>query len=106
MHAVDFLRLMDFDSLNQLVEHARRELAGAGVLSDDGEECVGGHCLTATFLQLSLDSLHAFGKFHLFRFVACAHAVEAFVADFSRNVILVEPFKELVQLFITRAQLV
>lgn len=50
INAVDLFSLMHFNPLNQLVQHSRRKLFGAGVLAYRGDEGVSGHGLIAAFL--------------------------------------------------------
>ena len=43
-YAVHLLRLMDFDMIDELVHHSRRQLPCAGILSDGGDEHIRCDC--------------------------------------------------------------
>ena len=54
-HTINFLRIVNLDLLNQLIEHPGRELACAGVLSHQRDEHIRGHGLAALLLDFGAE---------------------------------------------------
>ena len=93
---------MHFNPLNQLVQHSRCELSGPGILAYRGDKGVRGHRLIAAFLQLYPGLLDALFQSGLLLLIMAAHTGEAFIGNFAGNVILIKPFKELIQFPVSR----
>lgn len=56
-HPVYLLGVEHFDLLDELVEHPGRQLAGAGVFADQGDEHIRGHGLAALLVDLGAERL-------------------------------------------------
>ena len=93
---------MHFNPLNQLVQHSRRELSGAGVLAYRGDKGVRGHGLVAAFFQLYPGLLNALCQGDLLLLIMAAHTGKTFIGNFAGYIILIESFKELIQFPVSR----
>ena len=93
---------MHFNPPNQLVQHSWRELFGAGVLAYRGDEGISGHGLIAAFLQLYPGLLDALCQSDLLLLIMAAHTGKTFIGNFAGYIILIEPFKELIQFPVSR----
>ena len=103
-HPVDLFGIEHLDLLDELVEHPGRQLAGAGVLADQGDEHIRGHDLVALLLDLGAELLDLLCQLPLLLLVPPRHTGEAVRGEFVGNVVLIDALKQTVQLLVTGLQ--
>ena len=91
-HAINLLRLMDFDALNQLIQHLRRQLLGPCVFADGGDEHIRSNGPAAQLVNLRAERLNLLGKLFLLPFVPAGHFGEALIAELAGNIVLIDIF--------------
>ena len=103
-YPVDLLGVEHLDLLDELVQHPGRQLAGAGVFADQGDEHIRGHGLAALLVDLGAERLDFLRQLLLLLLVPPRHTGEAVIRELAGNIVLIDPFKQAVQLLITGLQ--
>ena len=91
--SVDFLRLVDFDVIDQLIQHTRGQLLSSGVLANRRQKQIRGHGLVAQLVKLFPEFFDPFGKLSLFILIASGHFCITFIGQLAGKVIFIDPFK-------------
>ena len=102
--AVDLLRLMDLDALDQLIQHPGRQFPGPCVFADGGNEHIRSHGSAAQLVQLGTECLDLLGKLLLLLFIPAGHFRKAVVAELAGNIVLIDTLNQSIQFFITGLQ--
>ena len=100
-HSINFLRIVNFDLLNQLVEHPGRELACAGVLSHQRDEHIRGHDPTALLLDFGAELFDFLRQLLLLVLIPPGHFCKTVVGELAGNIVLIDAFKQSVQFLVT-----
>ena len=103
-YPVDLLGVEHLDLLDELVQHPGRQLAGAGVFADQGDEHIRGHGLAALLVDLGAERLDFLRQLLLLLLVPPRHTGEAVIRELAGNIVLIDPFKQAVQLLIAGLQ--
>ena len=101
-NAVLLFRVVHVDMVDQLRHHALGNFGGVGVPPDSCKKCVNVHPLALALFQLQPQRLDPLGVLPLLLLVPLGHLRKPGVADFLAHVVLVQPFKKPVQLFVPR----
>ena len=100
-HPINFLRIVNLDLLNQLIEHPGRQLAGAGVPSYQRDEHIRGHGLTALLLDFGAELFDFPRQFLLLILIPSGHFRKTVVGELAGNIVLIDAFKQSVQFLVT-----
>ena len=92
-HTINFLRMVNLDLLNQLIEHPGRELACAGVLSHQRDEHIRGHGLTALLLDFGAELFDFLRQFLLLILIPSGHFRKTVIGEFAGNIVLIDTLK-------------
>ena len=103
-HPVYLLGVEHFDLLDELVEHPGRQLAGAGVFADQGDEHIRGHGLAVLLVDLGAERLDFLRQLLFLLLVPPRHTGETVIRELAGNIVLIDPFKQAVQFLITGLQ--
>ena len=103
-HPVYLLGVEHLDLLDELVQHPGRQLAGAGVFADQGDEHIRGHGLAVLLVDLGTKCLDFLRQLLLFLLAPPRHTGETVVRELVGNIVLIDPFKQAVQFLITGLQ--
>ena len=76
---VDFLGLVNFNVVDQLIQHPGCQLFSTGVFADNGEKHICGNGFACQLLNFRAEGFHALLEFQLFRLVALGHFGKAFI---------------------------
>ena len=102
--AIDLLRLVDLDALDQLIQHPGPQLPGPCVFVDGGDEHIRSHGPAAQLVHRGTECLDLFNKLLLFLIIPAGHFGKAVVAQLAGNIVLIDTLKESIQFFITGLQ--
>ena len=98
---IDFFGLVNFNVVDQLIQHLGCQLFGMGVFADNGEKHICGNGFTAGLVQLFAERLDLFGKRGLFFLIALGHFGKASIRQFAGKIILIDPLKKSVQFIVS-----
>ena len=99
--AVDLLRLMDLDALDQLIQHPGRQLLGPCVFADGGDEHIRSHGPAPQRVHFGTERLDLFSKLLLLLFIPAGHFGKTVVAELAGNIVLIDTLKQSIQFFVT-----
>jgi len=97
-NAVLLDRRINLDVLNELGNHAFGDGGGVGIAAHRFQEGVHIHPLIFQLFQLQPQRLDPSGVFALFLLIPLGHFGEPGIVDFAGHIVLIEPFKEHIQL--------
>ena len=101
---INFLGIVNFDFLNQLVEHPGRELTCAGVLSHQRDEHIRGHGLAALLLDFGAEFFDFLHQLFLLVLIPSGHFRKTVIGELAGNIVLIDAFKQSVQFFVSCKQ--
>ena len=103
-YPVNLLRLMDFDVIDQLIEHPGGQNLGSCVFTDGGDKHIRRYRLAAELVHFSTEGLDLLGYLLLFIFVSAGHFGKAVIRELAGNIVLIDTLKQSIQFFITGLQ--
>ena len=92
-YPVDLLRLMDFDVIDQLIEHPGGQNLGSCVFADGGDKHIRRYGFTAELVHFSTEGLDFLGYLLLFVLVPAGHFGEAVIRELAGNIVLIDTLK-------------
>jgi len=99
--SIDFLSLMNLNSINQFIQHPGCQFLGPCILPNSRYEVISGCGSAVQLFQFSANLLDSFGKLCLFIFISAGHFRITFVREFSRKIILIDSFKQTILMQLT-----
>ena len=94
-YPVDLLRLMDFDVIDQLIEHPGGQNLGSGVFADGGDRHIRRYRLAAELVHFSTEGLDLLGYLLLFIFISAGHFGKAVIREPAGNIVLIDTLKQI-----------
>ena len=91
---IDLLRLMDFDVLNQLVQHPGSELSGPRVLADRRDEHIRRHSLALGAFNALLQGFDLGPEFLLFVLILGGHSGKTLVTQLTGHIVLINTLEQ------------
>ena len=92
-YPVDFLRLIDFDVIDQLIEHPGGQNLGSCVFADGGDKHICRYGLAAEFVHFSTESPDLFRYLLLFILIPAGHFGKAVIRELAENIVLIDTLK-------------
>ena len=92
-YPVDFLRLIDFDVIDQLIEHPGGQNLGSCVFTDGGDKHICRYRLAAELVHFSTEGLDLLGYLLLFILIPAGHFGEAVIRELAGNSVLIDTLK-------------
>ena len=92
-YPVDFLRLIDFDVIDQLIEHPGGQNLGSCVFADGGDRHIRRYRLAAELVHFSTEGLDLLGYLLLFILIPAGHFGEAVIRELAENIVLIDTLK-------------
>ena len=103
-YPVDLLRLMDFDVIDQLIEHPGGQNLGSCVFADGGDKHIRRYGLAAELVHFSTEGLDLLGYLLLFILIPAGHFGKAIIRELAGNIVLIDTLKQSIQFFVTGLQ--
>ena len=91
---------MNFDFFNQFIEHPRGQLPGPRIFADGRDEHIRRDGLAFGALHSVLQGFYFFPQLLLLHLILGRHPGKPLVGDLARHIVLIEPLKQAVQLFV------
>lgn len=92
-YPVDLLRLIDFDVIDQLIEHPGGQNLGSCVFADGGDKHIRRYRLAAELVHFSTEGLDLLGYLLLFILIPAGHFGEAVIRELAGNIVLIDTLK-------------
>ena len=89
-YPVDLFHLMDFDVIDQLIEHPGGQNLGSCVFTDGGDKHIRRYRLSAELVHFSTEGLDLLGYLLLFIFVSAGHFGKAVIRELAGNIVLID----------------
>ena len=94
-YPVDLLRLMDFDVIDQLIEHPGGQNLGSGVFADGGDKHIRRYGLAAELVHFNTEGLDLLEYLLLFIFISAGHFGKAVIREPAGNIVLIDTLKQI-----------
>ena len=92
-YPVDLLRLVDFDVIDQFIEHPGGQGLGSGVFADGGDKHIRRYGLATELVHFRTEGLDFLGYLLLFVLVPAGHFGEAVIRELAGNIVLIDTLK-------------
>ena len=103
-YPVDFLRLVDFDVIDQFIEHPGGQGLGSSVFADGGDKHVRRYGLTTELVHFRTEGLDFLRYLLLFILIPTGHFGKAVIRELTGNIVLIDTLEQSIQFFITSLQ--
>ena len=89
-YPVDLLRLVDFDVIDQFIEHPGGQGLGSGVFADGGDKHIRRYGLATELVHFRTEGLNLLGYLLLFILIPAGHFGKAVIREFAGNIVLID----------------
>jgi len=103
-YPVDLLRLVDFDVIDQFIEHPGDQGLGSGVFADGGDKHIRRYGLTTELVHFRTEGLDFLRYLLLFILIPTGHFGKAVIRELAGNIVLIDTLEQSIQFFITGLQ--